>query len=407
MEAILLGIYSFFVWLIFIKFKWLPWNTQTQVTVAIIPIVGMAVLILLLNIYAPSSPDVRVYKYTVPIVSQVRGRVIEVPVVEGNRPVKKGDVLFKLDPTPYQLTVNQLEAQLASAEAQQRELDESLRGAGAKVVESSRGIDQAAAKVREVQARLQLAARRLEQNRELVAAGAGSKFELEQSEADVNELRAALDSAREAEAQARAGEAQSRSSRQQVQQKISAKVQGEYAQVATVRAQLDNARWELSQTEVRSPCDCYVVNLQLRPGAFVAGMPINPVMTLIEAEGQVLALYYQNELHKVQPGDDAEFSLKTYPGRVIKAKVDSVIWAQGQGQLQASGTVPMTGVLTAPPGRYAVKFDIAEKDRPLFLAAGAAGDAAIYTQHLAAIHIIRKVILRVGAKLNYIIPKLH
>src|SRR5262245_29360334 len=112
MEAILLGIYSFFVWLIFIKLKWLPWNTRSQVIVVIIPIVGMAVLILLLNIFAPSSTDVRVFKYTVPIVSQVRGRVIEVPVQEGNRPVKKGDVLFKIDPTPYQLAVNQLSAQL-------------------------------------------------------------------------------------------------------------------------------------------------------------------------------------------------------------------------------------------------------------------------------------------------------
>ena len=63
MEAILLGIYSFFVWLIFIKLKWLPWNTASQVTVVIIPIVGMAALILLLNIFAPSSSDVRVYTY--------------------------------------------------------------------------------------------------------------------------------------------------------------------------------------------------------------------------------------------------------------------------------------------------------------------------------------------------------
>ena len=46
MEAILLGIYSFFVWLIFIKLKWLPWNTKTQVIVAIIPIIGLTVLIL-------------------------------------------------------------------------------------------------------------------------------------------------------------------------------------------------------------------------------------------------------------------------------------------------------------------------------------------------------------------------
>jgi multidrug resistance efflux pump len=408
MEAILLGIYAFFVWLIFIKLKWLPWNTKSQVIVVIIPIVGLTVLILLLNVFAPSSTDVRVYKYTVPIVSQVRGRVIEVPVEEGNRPVKKGDVLFRIDPTPYELALNQLEAQLADAEAQQRELDESLNVAKAKVVESTKAIDQASARVREVQAKLQLATLRVQQNRELAATGAGSKFELEKSEADVKELQAQLDSARGVEAQARAAEVQARASEQQVQQKLSARVSGgEYAQVATVRAQLENARWELEQAVVRSPCDCFVINLQLRPGAFVAGIPFNAVMTLVEVEGQVVALFHQNELHQVRPGDEAEFSLKTSPGKIIKAKVDSVIWATGAGQLPASGTIPMTGVLTAPPNRFAVKFDIEEKDRALFLAPGAAGDAAIYTQHLHAIHIIRKVILRVGAKLNYIIPKLH
>jgi len=184
-------------------------------------------------------------------------------------------------------------------------------------------------------------------------------------------------------------------------------VNGEFAQVAQIRAQLENARWQLEQTVTLSPCDCYVINLQLRPGAFVAGVPFNAVMTLVEAQGQVVALYHQNELHQVQPGDEAEVSLYTHPGRIIKAKVDSVVWAQGQGQLPQSGTIPMTGVLTAPPGRFAVKFDIADKDKELFLAAGAAGDAAIYTEHLAAIHIIRKVILRVGAYTSYLILKLH
>ena len=106
MEILLLGIYSFFVWLIFIKFKLLPWNTYSQVTVVVIPIVGLTALILLLNIYAPSSHDVRVFKYTVPIVSQVRGRVLDVPIEEGNTPRSKGDVLFTVDPTPYQLAVN-------------------------------------------------------------------------------------------------------------------------------------------------------------------------------------------------------------------------------------------------------------------------------------------------------------
>src|SRR5512136_2391102 len=157
MEILLLGIYGAFVWLIFIKLKWLPWNTTSQVTVAIIPIVALTVLILCLNVVAPSSADVRVFKYTIPIVSQVRGRVIEVPVEEGNRLVKKGDVLFRVDPTPYQLTVNQLEAQLLNSEAGQRELDESLKQAKAKVVESAAAIEQAIGRVREVTARLELA----------------------------------------------------------------------------------------------------------------------------------------------------------------------------------------------------------------------------------------------------------
>jgi multidrug resistance efflux pump len=393
MEAILLAIYSFFVWLIFIKFKWLPWNTQTQVIVAIIPIVGMAALILLLNIFAPSSSDVRVFKYTVPIVSQVRGRVIEVPVEEGNRLVKKGEVLFKLDPEPYQLAVNQLEAQLATAGASQKELEESLKGA--------RGtVDQAAAKMREINARLELARTRVTQNRELVKSGAGSKFDLEQAEANLKDLEGQAEAARASRVQAVAGEGQ-------IKQKLGGKVNGEFAQIAQIRAQLENARWELEQTVTVSPCDCYVINLQLRPGAFVAGLPFNAVMTLVEADGQVVALFNQNELHQIRPGDEAEFTLKTNPGSVVKAKVDSIIWAQGQGQLPQSGTLPMTGVLTAPPGRFAVKFDIAPEDKELLVAAGAAGDAAIYTQRLHAIHIIRKVILRVGAYVNYLVLKLH
>jgi multidrug resistance efflux pump len=407
MEALLLGIYGFFVWLIFIKLKWLPWNIKSQVIVAIIPIVGLTVLVLLLNIFAPSSSDVRVFRYTVPIVSQVKGRVIEVPVEEGNRLVKKGEVLFKIDPEPYRLAVNQLQAQLANAVASQKELEESLKGARGKTAEARGAIQQAAARVGEVSARLDLARRRVEQNRELVATGAGSKFDLEQAETNLKELQGQLDGARSSEAQARAAEVQALAGEQQTLQKLGAKVNGEYAQVAQIRAQLENARWELEQTVTLSPCDCYVVNLQLRPGAFVAGIPFNAVMSLVEAHGQVVALFHQNELHQIKPGNEAEFTLYTDPGRVIKARVDSVIWAQGQGQLPQSGTLPMTGVLNAPPGRFPVKFDIADRDKEMFMAAGAAGAAAVYTERLAAIHIIRKVILRVGAYTNYLILKLH
>ena len=379
MEVLLLGIYGFFVWLIFIKFKWLPWNTVSQVTAAIIPIVALTILILVLNAVAPSSADVRVFKYTVPIVSQVRGRVIEVPVEEGNRLVKKGDVLFRVDSTPYQLTVNSLMAQLVGAKGGDQQLREQLRAA--------EGNTSA------VRARINLTRTRVEQNRELAATGAGNRFDFEQSETDLRDLEAQLSASIANESQVRA--------------QLAATVGGDIASVAKVKADLANAQWELEQTTVRSPCDCYVSNLALRPGAFVAGMPFNPVMTLVEADGQVVALFNQNELHQVAPGNYAEFSLKTNPGRIVRAKVDSVIWAQGMGQMQQSGTIPMTGVLAAPPNRFAVKFDIRDEDRELLIAAGAAGHAAIYTERAKAIHILRMVILRVGAYTDYLILKLH
>ena len=68
MEIILLGIYSFFIWLIFFKFKWLPWNITSQVIVITLPIIGLSILILLLNLFAPSSHDVRVLNYTVEMI---------------------------------------------------------------------------------------------------------------------------------------------------------------------------------------------------------------------------------------------------------------------------------------------------------------------------------------------------
>jgi multidrug resistance efflux pump len=379
MEILLLGIYSFFVWLIFIKFKWLPWNTTSQVTVAIIPIVALTALILTLNVVAPSSADVRVFKYTIPIVSQVRGRVIAVPVEEGNRLVNKGDVLFQIDPRPYQLTVDSLAAQLVGAKGGDQQLREQLRAA--------EGNSSA------VRARINLTRSRVEQNRELARTGAGNRFDLEQAETDLRDLEAQL--------------AASVANEGQVRAQLAATVGGDIASVAKVKADLANAQWELEQTTVRSPCDCYVINLALRPGAFVAGMPFNPVMTLVEADGQVVALFNQNELHQIAPGNRAEFSLKTNPGRIVRATVDSVIWAQGMGQMQQSGTLPMTGVLAAPPNRFAVKFDIAEEDRGILVAAGAAGHAAVYTEHGKAIHILRMVILRVGAYMDYLVLKLH
>ncbi len=417
MEILLLGIYSFFVWLIFIKLKLLPWTTPWKVAVAIFPVVAIAIMLLLLNIVAPTTTDVRVVKYVVPVVSQVRGRVIEVPV-ENNRPVKKGDVLFRIDPTPYQNEVNSLTAKLASDEARVGADRERLAETQARLADASSNerqlneqLNQATGQVGSLSASLDLARTRVKQNTELVASGAGSRFDLEQAQTNVNQLTAQLAGARAAE--------------QQVREKLSGRVNGDLAsiaevkaqiataraqvmvsesQVATTRAQLENAKWELSQTTVVAPGNGTMVNVMLRPGFFVAGLPFNEVMTFVDNEYQVFALFNQNELHQVADGNEAEITLDTYPGRIIKAHVDSIIWAQSQGQLDANGNLPQTG-FNPPPGEFPVKLVVGKADNALFLAAGARGSAAIYTEHLTLVHILRKVLMRVSSYLDYVIIK--
>jgi multidrug resistance efflux pump len=417
MEIILLGIYAFFVWLIFIKFKWLPWTTPWKVAVVIFPVLAIAALLLFLNIIAPTTSDVRVIKYVVPVVSQVRGRVIEVPI-ENNRPVKKGDLLFAVDPTPYQNEVASLEAKLASDLAKVGADREKLQESQAKLTDAQSSeeelkeqLNQAVGQVGSLTASLELARKRVQQNTELASKGAGSKFDLEQAETNVQELTAQLAGARAQE--------------QQVRAKLGGRVKGDLATVAQVKAQiasavaqvkiseaaanttaaqLNNAKWDLSQTRTVAPGNGTMVNVQLRPGAFVGQVALSEQMTFVDNDYQIYAMFGQNELHQVVAGNEAEITLDTYPGRIIKAHVDSILWAQSQGQMDANGNLPQT-VFAPPPGRFPVKLVIGEKDKDLFLAAGALGAAAIYTDHFTPIQIIRKVLIRVESYLDYVIIK--
>ncbi|MGF2075706.1 hypothetical protein, partial [Enterococcus casseliflavus] len=86
--------------------------------------------------------------------------------------------------------------------------------------------------------------------------------------------------------------------------------------------------------------------------------------------------YAQNELHQVEPGNKAEFALPTHPGRIFKGTVDSVVWEQGvaQARTDAQGAIAPATALTAPPGGFAVKFNLADPVELPMLAAGASGD---------------------------------
>jgi multidrug resistance efflux pump len=392
-EILLLGIYSFIVWLIFFKYKLLPWNTVSQVIVITLPIIGIAALILLLNIVAPSSADVRVVNYVVPINPRVNGLVVDVPI-EPNRPLRAGDILFRIDPTPYEIEVKgfqaqlqQLDAQLVSANANQRGLAQQLRNA--------RGSRDAVA------SQLKLARMRVEQLKELSQTGAGSQFDYEQAQTDVANLEAQLQAAEASESQ--------------IREKLAARTdEGEQddvanvkAQIARAQAQLADAQWRLDQTVYRAPANGTVISLALRPGAMAVPLPMMPAMTFVEDEQWIMAIFKQNEVRKIKPGQEAEIALKMYPGRIIKCKVDSIMWATAAGQLPIGGASVSAGIAPIPPNSLAVRLLKDRHDKDLFLASGAMGVGTVYTDSGAPIHIVRKIIVRVGAKIDWLILKLH
>ncbi len=296
---------------------------------------------------------------------------------------------------------------VASTTADVSATREELRAADAQIEVSLNRVTSIQSSIEANRVRLKLAELRVGQTDELADAGAGDRFEAERWQTDLEQQRADLGALLPQLSAAEQEVTASRARAAGLREKLGARSGNEQADVAQVQAQLADARWKLNETVVYAPADGWVINLQLRPGSTVSQLPLNPVMSFVEQDQIILALFGQNELHQVEPGNEAEIALATYPGRIIKAKVDSIIWAQGQGQLPLTGTLPQTGPTPLPEGRFAVKLELAEPNKDLFLAAGARGTGAIYTKHLHMIHIIRKVILRVTAYLDWIIIKHH
>jgi len=361
MELLALIIYSIIIWFIFFKKKWLPWNITSQVIVVTIPVFALATTILFMNIVAPSSADVRAMNYVIPIVPRVTGQVTEVPI-EPNRPIKKGDVLFKIDPVPF-------EAAVKAAEATLRGLGDQLKNA--------------AAKKAALGPRIELAQKRVEQFTALASTGAGRRTDLEQAQSDLGNLESELLAAEATESQAG-------------------------AKIAKAEADLLGAKYDLDGTTHLAPANGRVANLALRPGVRAAQLPLSPVMSFIDEDDPwLLAFFRQNELRYVEPGNETEIYMEMYPGRIIKCRVDSILWATAQGQLPISGNLPNTQAVAAPEQRIAVRLLVEPKDRELFLAAGARGHGAIFTERGKFLHIIRKVFVRVSAKLDWFVAKLH
>jgi multidrug resistance efflux pump len=406
---------------------------------------------------------VNVYQYVVEIVPNVSGEVIDVPI-EPLQPLQRGDVLFRIDPVPFQAKVDQLKAQLEASIQNVEQLAAASDAAAATVgrtVEDIeiRGVDvkAAAAKVRVAEAAVQQAqaqldkatslvtdltvqtaasSRELDRQKELLARSAASESEVDRAEV---QYAGFLSQSNAAEAELRAAEQDligsgaslefEKSTARSVELELNQLIQSElprvkslarqaklaaeamigdeHTLVAEARAQLAAAQFDLDQTTVRAPSTGHVVALSLRPGQRVASFPMRSWMAFVDMEKtEVVVAVNQYALRNVRPGQKAELTLKMFPGRIVEASVNRIIYSSSSGQLVASGqlaTDGFSGFQYAEP--YAVVLDLQDESlKTAALPGGASGSAAIYTDSMAATHIIRRVMIRMDAWMNYIIP---
>ena len=319
--------YGAFYFLLFEKLKLIKKSAANISTFVGVGVVLIGAILFMWITFAPTSKDARVFQYIIPIVPNVSGQVIDVPVEPLIR-VERDDVLYRIDPAPYQFTVAQLQASVDQAEAQRT-----------------------------------LAQIEVTRAEGLVRASAAAQSQLDQ-------WRAQLAAAE--------------------------------ASIASLEAQLGNAQWQLDETVVRAPSTGYVINLQLRPGAYVTNMPIASAMAFVSDEThEIVASFSQSAIRYINVGDSTEVVFTTIPGQIYTGVVTHIVRFSAQAQESATSQLP---TLTGAPlnDRWVIRAELDDSKAARALPQGAGGMIAVYTEHGRPVHMVSKIAIRMQAWLGYL-----
>ncbi|HET6943313.1 MAG TPA: HlyD family secretion protein [Sphingomicrobium sp.] len=328
--------------------------------------------------YTPYTSQARVETFLTQVAPEVAGDVLEVGVKD-NSAVRKGQILFRIDPEPYKVAVRSAEANLSVA----------LQGSDVSVAD----IAAAEAGIRKQRADL-AATRELNQivndlvgKRALAETqGIRARAEVLKTEADLSKARADLE-------RARANLGSPGMNNPKVRQAVAA---------------LDQARLDLRNTEVRAPSNGVVTNLRLAPGQYVA--PGQPLVSYLENGPRwISADMRENQLGNVKPGQDVTIALDIKPGKLFKGKVHSIGWGVSQGDEAPTGqlsSMPADQGWLRDPQRFPVRILVLpDEARNAGIDVGRSGAQAnviIYTGDNVIMNPIGRLWIRIVALLSYL-----
>jgi len=379
MEILLALIYVAICVAIFKIFK-IPVNQWSLSTAVFGGIIGIFLLLLVMNYNHPFTNNARIYFPVTPILPNVKGRVIEVPV-HANTPLKEGDVLFRIDPKPYQYVVDEKKAALAEAEQNVNQLKASL--------------DQASAEAEKFNAQLQLAQQNYDRQETLFKEKVVAQATLDTATRNLDASKQTLASAKAQEERARLA--------------YTSNIGGVNTSVAKLRAGLSDAEFDLDQTTTRAAGPGFVTQVSLRPGMYVIPMQLRTAMLFVntgDRDRELGAAFQQNSLQRVDAGDDAEVAFEAVPGRVFKAKVRTIVDAIAAGQLATTPTLVEPETRTTA-GRALAIIDVSENLNDYQIPLGSTAQVAIYTKHWHHLSLLRKILLRMRSWENYVFLEGH
>lgn len=374
--VILFG-YAVFCWLIFFKLKWLKFSMAWGVVSGFVGLHLLIIFAIGLRFVAPYAAEAKVIQHTIQLIPRLpEPTLVTAVLVEPNVPVKKGQPLFQFDRRLYEYRVQQLEAEVAAAKQNVRELKASLDVAVAEVDTAKASLERARSDLADfVESGAAVAQVQVENRRQRVVE---AEAELAGAEASVTLARLKYESV----------------------------IGGVNTEVASAEAELAEARYYLANTTMVAPEDGYLFNLQVRPGMVAGIVRFGAIASfVVDADRYVLATFFQENLKYVKVDQPAELAIDLYPGQIFPGKVQAIWQGSGAGQLLPSGTMPDFGAVgfDVPQGQFAVAIHIDDPDQSKF-PIGAQGRATIYTNPNSGFVIMRKIGIRAYSWFNWIYP---
>ena len=239
-----------------------------------------------------STDDAQVKQDIVSVSAQVTGPVASVYVRNGAR-VKQGDVLFRIDPAPYQVALENAEAQLSTAELQTSQLKTQAAGTGADITGS--------------EANLKIKQNALARQNALLKEGFTTRSNFDDAFNDVKTAEQQLEDAKARAANAKAAIAP-----------------GEQPQIAQAQAAVDKAKLDLSRTVVRAPMDGTVENADNLQVGQMAAEGLGMLSLVHSQSAWVEANFKEKDVGRMVPGQRAEIVVDAYHGQKFAGRVQSI-----------------------------------------------------------------------------------